>query len=86
MINRVKLMRVVRLPLLAVAFAVSVISVSNLMPLLVQVATNGLNLLSGLLIMWNMLVGIMAVTVLAKAMYQLDKKAGRIRNRVKWFE
>jgi hypothetical protein len=86
MSNRVKFMRVVRLPLLAVAFAVSVISVSNLMPLLVQTATNGLNLLSDLLIALNMLVGVVAVTVLAKAMYRLDKKAGRIRNKVRWLE
>jgi len=86
MSSRDKFMRVMRLPLLAVAFAVSVISVSNLMPLLVQTATNGLNLLSDLLIALNMLVGVVAVTVLARAMYRLDKKAGRIRNKVRWLE
>ena len=84
--NRVKFTRVGRLLLLAVAFVVSILSVSNLMPLLVQVATNGLNLLTGILIAGNLFAGVVAVAVLAKAMYRLDKKAGRIRNKVGWFE
>jgi len=84
--NRAKFTRVGRLLLLAVAFVVSILSVSNLMPLLVQVATNGLNLLMGILIAGNLFAGVVAVAVLAKAMYRLDKKAGRIRNKVGWFE
>jgi len=84
--NRAKFTRVGRLLLLSVAFVVSILSVSNLMPLLVQVATNGLNLLMGILIAGNLFAGVVAVAVLAKAMYRLDKKAGRIRNKVGWFE
>jgi hypothetical protein len=75
-----------RLLLLALAFVLSVLSVSNLMPLLLQAATKGLTILNGLLIVGNLLVGIVAVAILAKAMYRLDKKAGRIQNRVEWFE
>ena len=84
--NRAKFTRVGRLLLLAVAFVASILSVSNLMPLLVEAATNGLNPLTDILIAGNLLVGAVAVTVLAKAMYKLDKKAGRIRNKVGWFE
>lgn len=84
--DRARFTRAARFLLLAAAFVASVLSVSNLMPLLLQVASQGLNLVNGLLIAVNLLVGVGAVAVLAKAMYRLDKKAGRIRNKVGWFE
>jgi hypothetical protein len=72
--------------LLAIAFVLSVLSVSNLIPLFLQVVTKGFTFTDGLLIAGNLIVGALAVTVLARAMYRLDKKAGRIRNKIGWFE
>ncbi len=78
--------RLAHLLILAAAFIVSVLSVSNLMPLLLEVVTEGLNFTDGLLIVGCLVAGIGAVATLARDMYRLDKKAGRIRNRVGWFE
>jgi hypothetical protein len=86
MSDRRNFTRTGRLLLLALAFGVSVFALSNLMPLLLQVATKGFTILDGLLIAGNLFVGSVAVAFLAKAMYRLDKKAGRIRNKVGWFE
>ncbi len=86
MSDRRNFTRTGRLLLLALAFGVSVFALSNLMPLLLQVATKGFTILDGLLIAGNLFVGTVAVAFLAKAMYRLDKKAGRIRNKVGWFE
>lgn len=72
--------------LLVVAFIVSVIAVSNLMPLLLLAATKRLGIIGDLLIVVNLFAGIMSFAFLARAMYRLDKRAGRIRNRVDWFE
>ena len=79
MSDRRNFTRTGRLLLLALAFGVSVFALSNLMPLLLQVATKGFTFLDGLLIAGNLFVGTVAVAFLAKAMYRLDKKAGRIR-------
>jgi hypothetical protein len=86
MIGRPTLSRAGRLMLLAIAFVLSVLSVSNLMPLFLQVVTKGFTVMDGLLISGNLFVGVVAVAILARAMYRLDKKAGRIRNKVGWFE
>jgi hypothetical protein len=72
--------------LLAIAFTASTISMSNLMPLLLQVATSGLTILDGLLMIGYLSITALCLAVLARAMYRVDKKAGRIRNRVRWFE
>ena len=86
MIGRRKFSRAGRLILLAAAFVLSVLSVSNLMPLFLQVVTKGFTVMDGLLNAGNLIVGAVAVAILARAMYRLDKKAGRIRNKVGWFE
>jgi hypothetical protein len=72
--------------LLAAAFIVSVLALSNLMPLLFQIAIEGFTIWDGFLVAGYLLAGTLAVAILARAMYRLDKRAGRIRNRVKWFE
>ena len=72
--------------LLTSAFVVSVLSVSNLLPLLIYVTIKGMTVWDGLLLAGDLCAGILAVAVLARAMYRLDKKAGRIRNRIRWFE
>lgn len=78
--------RLAHLLILAAAFIVSVLSVSNLMPLLLEVITEGLNFTDGSLIVGYLVAGTVAVATLARDMYRLDKKAGRIRNKVGWFE
>jgi hypothetical protein len=72
--------------LVGAAFIVSVLSVSNLMPLLFDVVTKGISLTEGLLIAGYLIASTVAIAILARDMYRLDKKAGRIRNRVRWFE
>jgi len=68
------------------AFIVSVVSLSNMMALLLQAATEGFTLTDGLLVSGYALVSLVAIVVLARTIYQLDKKAGRIRNRIGLFE
>jgi hypothetical protein len=72
--------------LLASAFIVSVLSVSNLLPLLLYVTIKGMTMWDGLLLAGDLCAGTLAVAVLARAVYRLDRKAGRIRNRIRWFE
>jgi len=72
--------------LLSTAFAVSIYAVSNLMPLLLHTAAKGLTPANGLLIMWYFVAGTVSIMILARSIYRLDKRAGRIRNRVGWFE
>jgi hypothetical protein len=72
--------------MLAVAFIVSIIAVSNLMPLLLHAVTRGLSLADGFLIAGYLLAGSIAIATLARAVYRLDRRAGRIRNKVRWFE
>jgi hypothetical protein len=70
----------------AVAFIVSVYAVSNLMPLLLQAVTRGLDGTNGPLIAGYSIALTVAVLILARGIYRLDKRAGRIRNKVGWFE
>lgn len=72
--------------LLTGAFVVSILSVSNLLPLLLDATIRGMTMRDGLLMAGDFCVGTLAVAVLARAMYRLDKEAGRIRNRIRWFE
>jgi hypothetical protein len=69
-----------------VVFIVSVFCVSNMMALLLQAATEGITITDGLLTAGYALVSAATIVVLARAIYQLDRKAGRIRNRVGLFE
>ncbi|MGD0690267.1 MAG: hypothetical protein ABSA50_10920 [Candidatus Bathyarchaeia archaeon] len=74
------------LVLLAAAFIVSTYAVSNLMPLLLHATGNGFNASDAASIVGDLVAGIASVTFLAREVYRLDKRAGRIRNRVGWFE
>jgi hypothetical protein len=76
----------VHLLLLTAAFIVSTYAVSNLMPLLLKAAENGFTALDAASITGDLVAGIASVTFLAREVYRLDKRAGRIRNRVGWFE
>jgi len=69
-----------------IAFVVSVYGFSNLMSLVLEAIGNGLNLADGASITGYLLVTSLAVLILAKEIYRLDQKAGRIRNKVRWFE
>lgn len=75
-----------RLLLSAVAFALGTYAVSNLMPLLLNAATSGLNISNGISIIGNLVVAVASVAFLAREVYRMDEKAGRIRNKVGWFE
>ena len=68
------------------AFVVSIYAVSNLMPLLLQIAKTGLSLMSAVSAVGYFGATIGSVTLLARAIYRLDQRAGRIRNRVRWLE
>jgi hypothetical protein len=76
----------VYLLLLATAFAVSTSAVSNLMPLLPQIARSGLSISNAASLAANLVAAIASVGFLARAIYRVDKRAGRIRNKVGWFE
>jgi len=76
----------VQLLMLAIAFVVSIYAVSNLMPLVLRAVATGLSLAEGFLIAGYLLVGIITIAILARAIYRLDKRAGRIRNKIGWFE
>jgi len=78
--------RTTHLLILAASFIVSVVSLSNLTTLLFQMAIEGLTIWNGLLGLGYLAAIILTVTILARAMYRLDSRAGRIRNRVKWFD
>ena len=69
-----------------VAFIISVYSVSSLMPLLLQTALRGLSLAGGISIIAYLLVASLSIGTLARMIYTLDRKAGRVRNRIGWFE
>lgn len=76
----------VHLLLLAAAFIVSTYAVSNLMPLLLHATRNGFNASDAASIVGELVAGIASVTFLAREVYRLDNRAGRIRNRIGWFE
>jgi len=75
-----------RMLLLAIAFVVGTYAVSNLMPLLLHAARNGLNTSNAASIVGDLVAVIASVAYLAREVYRVDKRAGRIHNRVGWFE
>ena len=68
------------------AFAISTYAVSSLMPLLLHATLKGLNLADGISIIGYLLVAFLSICTLARVIYTLDRKAGRIRNKIGWFE
>jgi len=78
--------RAVHLLSIAMAFVVGTYAVSNLMPLLLDAARNGLNATSTTSIVGNLVAAIASIAFLAREVYRVDQRAGRIRNRVGWFE
>jgi hypothetical protein len=69
-----------------IAFVVSVYAFSNLMSLVLEAVGSGLNLVDGALITGYLVITSLAILVLAKEVYRMDQRAGRIRNRIRWFE
>jgi hypothetical protein len=69
-----------------IAFAMSVYSVSNLMPLLVHIAIKGGNTAESLSVIAYLLVGFISICIVARTIYRLDRKAGRVQNKIGWFE
>jgi hypothetical protein len=68
------------------AFVIGAYAFSNLMPLVLAAVESGMNLVDGALITGYALATILAILLLAREIYRLDHKAGRIRNRVRCFE
>jgi hypothetical protein len=67
-------------------FVGSLISVSNLLPLALNAIARGLGIWEGLLIAGYSSVCLLGLAVMARAIYRVDRKAGRVRNRIRWFE
>lgn len=78
--------RTVRFVSFVAAFVVSTYAVSNLMPLLLHALRNGLNATYGVSIAVYAVAMALAILILAREIYRLDRRAGRIRNKVGWFE
>lgn len=78
--------RILQMFLWITAFVVSVYAVSNLMPLLLHVARRGLSFADGLWISGYLLAIGTSMLILARGIYRLDRRAGRVRNKVGWFE
>ncbi len=76
----------VRFLSLTIAFMVATYAVSSLMPLAVKVAlTRPTGWDIGSLFLYLLLASL-SIGFLGRAIYQLDKKTGRVRNRIGWFE
>lgn len=78
--------RVVNFLLMMIALVVGVYSISNLMPLLLKALVRGLNLSEAFRTLVYLIAVVSTILVLARGIYKLDKRAGRIRNRIGWFE
>ena len=68
------------------AFIFSLFAMSNLMPLLLRAFLHGVTFQYGLAIFVYSVGVSFGVLILAKEMYRLDRRAGRIRRRFRWFE
>ncbi len=68
------------------AFMIGIYSVSSLMPLLLHAILRGLTFADGISMIGYLLVAFLSICILARMIYTLDKKAGRIRNKIGWFE
>ena len=78
--------RLLHFVLWIVAFLVSIYAVSNLMPLLLHVARRGLSLADSLWITAYLFAIGASMLILARGIYRLDRRAGRVQNKVGWFE
>jgi len=78
--------RLLRVAWSVIAFVVSVYAVSNLLPLVLHTVESELSVADGFLIIEYLLTTSFAILILAREIYRLDWKAGRIRNRVRCFE
>jgi membrane protein implicated in regulation of membrane protease activity len=72
--------------LLSVTLGLSIFAVSNLMSILLAAAMGRIVLANELLAVAYLLIAVGTIVVLARAIYRVDKQAGRIRNKVGWFE
>jgi len=81
-----RMMEATRALRFVIAFAVSVYSVSNLMPLFVHIAIKGSNAADSISVIAYLLVGFLSICIVARTIYRLDRKAGRVRNKIGWFE
>jgi len=81
-----KLSRALHGILLASTLGLSILAVSNLMSIILSAALGQVSVLNELLAVVYLLIAVGTIIVLARAIYQVDKRAGRIRNRVGWFE
>jgi hypothetical protein len=72
--------------LLGAAFIVSTYAVSDLMPLVLQIARGGWTVLNTSSLTLDLVALIGSVAFLAREIYRVDRRAGRIRNKVGWFE
>jgi hypothetical protein len=84
--NERKGMRLTSLLRFAAALALGTYSVSNLMPLILHTALRGLDLAGGIWIVGYLLLTSLSIGILARMIYTMDKKAGRIRNKISCFE
>jgi len=72
--------------LLASTLCLSIFAVSNLMSILLTAALGQVSVVNELLAVGYLLTAVGTIFVLARAIYKVDKSAGRIRNKVGWFE
>ena len=72
--------------LLPLTLGLSILAVSNLMSIILNAAIERITLENELLGVAYLLIAIGTLVVLARAIYRVDKRAGRIRNKVGWFE
>jgi Mg2+ and Co2+ transporter CorA len=78
--------RALHVLLLATTLGLSILAVSNLMSILLSAALGQVSLMNEMLAVGYLLTAVGTIFVLARAIYKVDKKAGRIRNKVGWFE
>ena len=78
--------RVLHLASSASAFMISIYAVSNFMPLLLLTFSSGFNLQHVISLTVYAAAMTIGILVLTWEIYRLDKRAGRIQNRVRWFE
>ena len=78
--------RVLHVMLLALTLGLSIFAVSNLFSILLSTALGPISLVDELLAFAYLFIAVGTILLLARAIYRVDKRAGRIRNRVGWFE
>jgi len=78
--------RVLHVMLLALTLGLSIFAVSNLFSIVLSAALGPVSLVNELLAVGYLFTAVGTILVLARAIYRVDKRAGRIKNRVGWFE